>query len=241
VLSSRALRSVFRFQRSVARPSLFAVFLTLSSACSTGVWRKAFAPETWPTWATFVVGIVVAVIYWKTLRAIEKQTEANHKSADAAHKSADALVSAERAWVMVEVHWATQRGQLFRNESSDGTVRTMADVNLICRNQGKTPAWITERHIRIEVTDSVAPQPQLQGAEISYDPEPLAVGGADSFQHWSLIGDGWAGEGRFVLIYGVVKYRDVFSPSRETWFGYIVKPDGHRLERIAHPEYNKNT
>ncbi len=73
------------------------------------VWQRAFGPETWPTWATFVVGVIVAIIYWKTLRAIEKQTEANRKSADAAHKSADALVSAERAWVMVEIHW-TQRG-----------------------------------------------------------------------------------------------------------------------------------
>ncbi len=129
---------------------------------------------------------------------------------------------------------------LARNESSDGTIRTGAFVNLICRNQGKTPAWIVERHIRLEVTNSVAPKPQLQGAEISYDPEPLPVGGPESIQNWSLIGDGWAGEGRFTLIYGVVKYRDVFSPSRETWFGYMVKSDG-RLERIAHPEYNKNT
>jgi hypothetical protein len=202
--------------------------------------NQAFAPETWPTWATFVVGVVVAVIYWKTLRAIEKQTEANHKSADAAHKSAEALVSAERAWVMVEIHWTDQRGGLLRSESSDGTIRTGAFVNLICRNQGRTPAWIVERHIRVEVTNSVAPKPELRGAEISYDLEPLAVGGRDSIQHWSLIGDGWAGEGRFTLIYGVVKYRDVFSPSRETRFGYMVAKDGS-LARIAHPEYNKNT
>jgi hypothetical protein len=201
---------------------------------------QAFAPGTWPTWATVIVGIVVAYIYLRTLRAIEKQTEANRKSADAAHKSADALVSAERAWVMVNVKWAAQRGQLRRVDGSDGITRTVADVNLICRNQGKTPAWIVERHIRIEVTNSVSPKPLLQGAEISYDPEPLAVDGSESFQHWSLTGDGWAGAGRFTLIYGVVKYRDVFSPSRETWFGYIVKPDG-RFERIAHPEYNKNT
>src|SRR5207244_1429947 len=61
---------------------------------------------------------------------------------------------------------------------------------------------------RVEVTNAVAPKPELQGAEISYDLEPLAAGGRDSIQHWSLIGDGWAGEGRFTLIYGVVKYRD---------------------------------
>jgi hypothetical protein len=201
----------------VARPFLFSsVFLTSSPPSSPGVWQKAFAPETWPTWATVIVGVVVAFIYLRTLRAIEKQTESNRKSAEAAHKSADALVSAERAWVMVEIHWATQSGHLARSESSDGTIRTGAFVNLICRNQGKTPAWIAERHIRVEVTNSVAPKPQLQGAEISYDLEPLAAGGPDSIQHWSLMGDGWAGVGRATLIYGVVKYRDVFSPSRET-------------------------
>jgi hypothetical protein len=176
----------------------------------------------------------------RTLRAIEKQTEANLKSADAAHKSAEALVSAERAWVMVEIHWTGQRGGLLRSESSDGKIRTGAFVSLICRNQGRTPAWIVERHIRVEVTNSVAPKPELRGAEISYDLEPLAVGGRDSIQHWSLIGDGWAGMGAATLIYGVVKYRDVFSPSRETWFGYMVAADGS-LAPVAHPEYNKNT
>src|SRR5690242_10987839 len=47
---------------------------------------QAFAPETWPTWVNVLVGIVVAFIYLRTLRAIEKQTVANHKSAEAAHR-----------------------------------------------------------------------------------------------------------------------------------------------------------
>jgi hypothetical protein len=46
------------------------------------------------------------------------------------------------------------------------------------------------------------------------------------------------------LIYGIVRYRDIFHKSRETWFCYqLLGYRNHRsLIRIGrNPEYNKNT
>ena len=39
--------------------------------------------------------------------------------------------------------------------------------------------------------------------------------------------------GKFLVIYGYIKYRDIFSPDeRETRFGYKITDD-YRLERIS--------
>jgi len=46
--------------------------------------------------------------------------------------------------------------------------------------------------------------------------------------------------GKLTVVYGVVKYRDIFDKRRETTFAYrILNGELRRLE--GYPEYNKNT
>jgi hypothetical protein len=53
--------------------------------------------------------------------------------------------------------------------------------------------------------------------------------------------EGWATEdnGRYVHIFGVVRYRDAFSLLRETYFGYGVW--NGKLERMPSEAYNRHT
>ena len=216
----------------------------------------------WANWALVLVGIFGVTYAIKTLKAIKRQAKANEhmlaeiraaghqtdrlieqaeKHADAARKSADALVKAERAWLMVDVEWETPKGHLSVG-SQDGSFNTTAFVTLAARNQGRTPVWIAEWHAKFEIANTVPPKPDISGAEIHYGPHPVAVG-ASSELALAPIAAGCPGLNKIMLIYGVVKYRDVFTREdelRETWFGYLIPPS-ERLERLAHPEYNKNT
>jgi hypothetical protein len=66
--------------------------------------------------------------------------------------------------------------------------------------------------------------------------------GDESKHDWALSGPGSEGIGSMVIIYGVVRYRHMFSEREaQTTFGYRITVD-YRLERLTgNPEYNKNT
>jgi len=181
----------------------------------------------------------------RSARAVEKVIGPAAQSAEAALLNARALINAERAWIMADVNWEPRCMGLMRSESSGGRTTTNARVNVSFRNKGRTPAWITEIAIKMQVTNAgPSQQPDTKGAEMLYGPIPLVPD--EEHPHvrtFEISADGWPDKGWATLIYGVVKYRDVFAenrPDRETWFGYRVTSE-RSLERMAHPEYNKNT
>jgi hypothetical protein len=175
------------------------------------------------------VGFIQAVILGFTVWAIVRQTNAN------------------RAWISVDIDWDRKRWSdgKFHLIDSSGTSgdHTVFEAVLVCRNEGKSPAWIDEKRAKCELFTEIPATPNLRATEIvQLGPEPIGIGQA--IPHTSKIPMFMAGEGRFqegkiIIVYGVVKYRDAFG-SYQTTFGYRIPPSGPvRLE--GHPKYNRNT
>ena len=180
--------------------------------------------------------------------------EATRDGVTAAKKSADALINSERSWVMVDVEWEGPTGHLINLSSStpdpNQVYQTQIYVNLICVNRGKSPAWVVERIAKAEIAGAFY-GPNLSAvndSEIDRRLISLGMAGtpeARTEQSIKLYAPGSPGN-KYVLVYGVVKYRDAFTPKgelRETWFGYYALETRMKepLARISQAEYNNYT
>lgn len=208
--------------------------------------EKLLSPliSNWPLILVAIVGI------WVAVRALKPAEIA----AQSAQKSADALINSERAWIMADIAWAADvphapKPTTLRVCSSSGTEgkKFSIFVCLVCKNDGKTPAWITERSAWLGLFYNLPTTPDTkQPIAFTYsDLQPLSVGQSSTVQNEPTCkGDYPEVGGPALVIYGVVKYRDAFG-SHETWYGYAIHGDPGarpRLERLAgYPEYNKNT
>jgi hypothetical protein len=168
--------------------------------------------------------------------------EATRDNAAAAKASADALVNSERAWIMVDIRWHQNIAALTHNTGANEA--TSVNIDLLCTNQGKSPAWIVEEQIRAEVTTSLSDSPVLDPSDTQIQKryEFVGVGQQCENPHRRLSGKGW--NGKHVYVYGFIKYTDIFTAPpkepRETWFGFAAYADGS-LGRILSREYNRNT
>jgi hypothetical protein len=208
---------------------------------SNNYFSRLFPSENISSFGLLLVGIAGVIIAICTLKKISAQTGSAIKTARAAKKSADALINAERAWIMVDIEWANKRPYVVTHAGP----RTEIDILLICRNQGKSPAWITERQVKTVMVTVIPPVPQMDGAEVLNYIEPLTANGPESKLRRRPCCEGLVQpEGPVLLVYGVVKYRDVFRMNRETWFGYEISgaASDPRLGRLAgYQEYNHCT
>ena len=144
-------------------------------------------------------------------------------------------------------------GGLFWGDGLNGE-ETAADVELRISNAGSTPAWVYEQYVYLMVTPEVImsmneyptpkfpyPKEGMVGHE-NYQISPLAPGQAPI--KWKALvkdkGKSTVENGMYAYIFGVIRYRDAFDSSRETYFGYTVKAN-KRLERIPNEAYNKHT
>ncbi len=201
----------------------------------------------WSNWALVLIGGAGVITAYCTLRRIGQQTKATRIAAEAALKQANHMVAAERAWIMAEAKF----------EHGGGLVRvgdeTQAIVELSILNAGPTPAWIYEQWVQLKVSPEVimsrtqyqSPQFPFVGegrfAHVNYEIHPVTQGQSPITWKAYIRDKGIPTEenGLHVYIFGVVRYRDVFSSSRETYFGYSVKAN-KRLERIPNEAYNKH-
>jgi hypothetical protein len=177
---------------------------------------------------------------------LERSLSIADKSANAAKESADALVTSERPWVTVTLAWSPGYPGLFnRTHIVDGnTTRGYnSTVRMTYKNDGRTPAWITERRACLKITRdmSLPPYPPLEDAEVvKYGPESLAAGEEKSFDT-SLTCEGCQTFDNIALVYGIVKYRTAFvGIVGETVFGYDVAFDGKSLRQLENHEWNTN-
>jgi hypothetical protein len=217
------------------------------------------------TWYLVLVGIVQCVVLLGqgVLFSQQKKIMGQHKvsleqlataasdNAVAAKNSAAALINSERSWVMVEVEWPRTAGHLLYVSSGSGNnTQTQVDTNLICVNRGKSPAWIVERIIKAEISGGFY-GPDLStvdDSEIDRQLIPLGIAGMPEARTdllRKIYAPGTPGN-KYILVYGVVRYRDAFTPKgelRETWFGYYTLETRVKdpMARIAQPEYNKYT
>lgn len=209
----------------------------------------------WPngttTWAILLTLLVIAEQTKQTARAAKATQDSiplQKASADAAKASADALVNSERAWIIVNIRWTQGKPFFVHSTSVEGSANTArettgVDVDLLYINEGRSPAWIVEEKVRMEVAISPISSPSLDTEDTQFNEryEPVSVNKTSTNQH-RIFGQGW--NGSHTYIYGRIKYRDIFTPPpiepRETWFGFRVNATGH-IGRIVSYEYNRFT
>jgi hypothetical protein len=177
------------------------------------------------------------------VRALQIAAQAAKDSAEAAKQSAEALINSERSWIIAELVGSPLYKHRSITTEQDGQTTTMS-FTLVCSNHGKTVAWITEKMVGFKVIGNGAALPStpdlapLQIVQVTPEPvgirESTKVGDAFTFEGVQGIGD-------MVVVYGVVKYRDVFGDDYRTVFGYRLTLND-TFERLSgYPEYNKNT
>jgi hypothetical protein len=158
-------------------------------------------------------------------------------TAKATRASADALVASERAWIMVE---AFPAGNSKPFKSPDGAIGV--DARCECKNEGKTGAWINEIKCVLEFTPLQLPEkPNFENVEPYHSvPRPIASRGDPETY---VIQPGCFGDWnkKILILYGVVKYKNMFGQDCATTFGYTVSREGEFRRITGYPAYNENT
>lgn len=180
---------------------------------------------TWFTGVLAVMAVIQSIILGLTVHAIDRQTSTVQNS--------------ERAWILADLD--NERGVYGGGWSTDSPY---SDLTLTCKNDGKTPAWITEIRARLEIAEAAPTRPILHperhGDFVDQGVRPLAVDGAPCVVQVDCHGNRSRDSGLKAFVYGVIKYRSVFGPDRQTWFGYEI--GGTRpWARMTNPEYNNYT
>lgn len=180
-----------------------------------------------------------------TLFFIGWQTLETKRAARAALRNSEAFINVERAWIMVQLDPVPGQGGPFGGEEIIRDIithKTGMIIRLICKNEGGTPAWITEKRACVDVVGSLPVTPNWDAVPvIQSEPEPLSVGEASAPKDEALVCNKARDSEKMIVVYGLVKYRDVFSPGRTTSFAYKIRVDG-KFERLSgYPEYNMNT
>jgi hypothetical protein len=115
------------------------------------------------------VGFLQAVILAFTIWVINRQTTAN--------------VTSQRAWILAEVQFEEGEGRIMEGRGTvEGRVQDYTGVRLqlICRNEGNSPAWIEEKRMKFEIFSTLPKEPPVRSADIIYaGNEPLGTGKTD--------------------------------------------------------------
>lgn len=203
--------------------------------------QKAFAPEFLSNWALAFIGLFGVIAALKTLSVIKRQSVSMRRQTTILRHSVDATIASERAWVMADADYQTYITTASR---SDGTKYTSVGLSLLLSNQGKTPAQIVEKRIRLWLPNLGKPLPD----EPTFDPEDgdTKIHYLQSGQKWSsnysVNADGEPSIAFQPLVCGVVKYKHMFSDEIvQTTFAYSVSADGGLTRLESYPKYNKNS
>jgi hypothetical protein len=197
--------------------------------------QKPLEPHAGIEYSQWALVFIAALTGW----AVFDQARAATKAAKSAETSASALVNSERAWVIVEVKFPLGAGPLsFSGGINDGS--TITDFEIIVKNAGRTPAWVYEQRVQMTVS-KLPPLPAFdETAKTDIGVYPVVQDQPATTWKPFVEAKGLPDLDGQPYIFGVVRYRDSFSDSRETYFGYVVS-DHKRLERLPNPAYNMYT
>ncbi len=141
--------------------------------------------------------------------------------------------------------WRDRKLHVLQGSGTSGDSTAIYAV-LVCTNAGKSPAWINETRAKFEIVETLPPTPNFESAEYveaSTIPLGMVEGGAAPHTQrlpWTPTAVGHEELGKMSVIYGFVRYRDIFKRLHVTTFGYrIIHGQLKRLEN--YPEYNQNT
>ena len=198
------------------------------------VLKKAIAPGSWPNWAMVIIAAVTASIAIQTLGTIKTQTKAAKDSADAAKKSADALMIGDRAWVLLEREDIQDKIQAPYLPTAEQMMveQRMPHCVLFLKNFGKTPAKITALRFELEVSDNPNVPPSNAAYDISGTLNPYMLPQEGCLPYEARLNtqrmedcDSIRGGVRFLWLFGIIKYTDVFERGpeslHETRFCYV--------------------
>jgi hypothetical protein len=121
-----------------------------------------------------------------------------------------------------------------------------ARISCSFRNEGQTPAWLTELRCgsAIFADDAIPPTQNFDLLPIREEFLAEPLGGKEQSKEPIDFCVQCPARPGTLIIYGRVKYRDMFgSKDRSTTFGYWAAkgPSPVRVTRINHPTYNNNT
>jgi hypothetical protein len=211
----------------------------------------------WSNWALVLIsgGAVVAAL--KTLKVIREQTadakaaalsaketaDAAKVNADAALTSANAIINSERAWVVVHVAWSKKPRRIVQFGD-----KCNIHVTWVFENAGKTLARIYETSICLYIGSSIPAAPDFNNTLLVTENtfEALSYGKAPP-EEKSVRGQGFLGREKNTtgILFGRVRYLDIFGNKRYTVFGYYFFDDRiDGLERLSPqdcPAYNEYT
>lgn len=194
------------------------------------------------------VGFLQFFILWKQSRIMKDHAVHLNSLAMATKQNGDALINGARAWLMVDIEWQDGKHILESNEG-EGTEKTTIFAECRCRNEGKSFAQITEKGYVCKIISTDMPKMLPQEPDFSdidlfhHACEYTAPNSAAEPYKLEITSDGRRKHNRAMVLYGRVKYRDVYGKDYETRFGYFITGMGN-LERMAaesYPEYNSHT
>lgn len=194
-----------------------------------------------PEWWLVILGFpTLAVLMWQAI-VMNAATKAARDSANAALVSAKAFTDAERAWIITEIAW--QAGpHILEGDGTEGK-STGVFVTYTCHNLGKSFAQVTEKGYVFKIVNSLSPEPDFSEMDVfHYAAEYVKSGESTVPYKLTPICKGHRRPDSLMVIYGKVKYRDVFG-EHETRFGYSISGMGN-LERLpgdSYKNYNQHT
>jgi hypothetical protein len=163
-------------------------------------------------WAT-IIGVAAG---WLVLFFIWRQTQS--------------VIQAERAWIMVAVKPPAKQPMVNSGRSNVPPHEyTRVHVVLFCQNQGRSPAWILEQHVRAEIIDrkNVPVRPDFNKEfkilkETRPAPVNIEVPRSIELPLPGHVGEDNEGVPQTILVYGFIVYRDIFSKKHKTVFGSCI-------------------
>jgi hypothetical protein len=153
--------------------------------------------------------------------------------------------NSERAWILAELR-GTGNGQIIQSDSQEGgvtTSQTQVSLSLVCRNEGRSPAFI----------DNVWGQLKIRSAAEDKEHEPPK--GTDLRTYGRMEPIGAAKENALLLklttpgvgpvghysIFILIEYHDIFQIKRQTTLGYVMDVQGHLFREDTFRSRNRNT
>jgi hypothetical protein len=154
--------------------------------------------------------------------------------------------SSERAWILAEFGWYEEGPAISASTTEVGGLAVAASeikLKLICRNEGKSPAWIDGVRGRADIVAEVAASDDSERTDLtSFGALPALAAGMQQARILQFECPSQPKEGEFFSVYVTIDYRDIFGIKRKTTLGYSLDPSGEMIYRQdAYPQRNMNT
>jgi hypothetical protein len=185
--------------------------------------------------AVWLEGIaLVAIFIWDRIDANRdhKETVAQLRIAQDQIKLSQ---NAERAWVMTELGWPQGELQVVTGASRQGdqpqVETTTVSVKLVCRNQGRSPAWVDTVQGYAEIAQTrLKDLPPVVGHQTQhFHPIGPIAPGDEKWRILHLEAPGQLKNNQLLSLFVLIAYRDIFEEQRITTCGYTVS--GTHLDR----------